>query len=124
MTNEERTESQVFINEAMKSGPMRYVKNYLVAKVQNRFLSNALFLQNLAPSDELEFKKMLFNLWFQFYKREEKNDSSAFEHVFCGESDDGSVSGLHNWIQFFIEEAKGRVNYKGYLYPRRKGPAV
>lgn len=37
--------------------------------------------------------------WFGLYKRTVENDSSGFEHVFCGEikSQDGSVTGLHNW---------------------------
>jgi hypothetical protein len=46
-------------------------------------------------------------------------DSSGFEHVFVGEikkHDDGSleVSGFHNWIQLYLSEKGGNLDYKGY----------
>ena len=38
--------------------------------------------------------------------------------VFVGEVDEGKVVGFHNWIQFYLEERAGRVNYLGHLLPR------
>ena len=52
-----------------------------------------------------EFIKELDLLWFGLYRRKVDNDSSGFEHVFCGEVRDSSgdrqadkVTGLHNWL--------------------------
>ena len=38
-----------------------------------------------------QFKSALVQMWFSLYRREVQNDSSGFEHVFLGESDDGQV---------------------------------
>ncbi|KNC80689.1 hypothetical protein SARC_06938, partial [Sphaeroforma arctica JP610] len=56
--------------------------------------------------------------------RDTQNDTSGFEHVFVGEVRNGEVMGLHNWIQFFVEEKAGKIDYKGYIYPRRRGNNV
>ena len=45
-------------------------------------------------------------------------DSSGFEHVFVGEVKDGSVSGFHNWIMFYLEERRGNVDFRGYIKPK------
>ena len=47
-------------------------------------------------------------------------DSSGFEHVFVGESRNrAEVIGFHNWIQFYLQEKKGLVDYKGFFPSRR-----
>ena len=48
-------------------------------------------------------------------------DSSGFEHVFVGESQKkkANVAGFHNWIQFYLQEKKGLLDYKGF-YPSRR----
>ena len=48
-------------------------------------------------------------------RRKVENDSSGFEHVFVGEEKDGVIVGLHNWIQIYLEEKKGNLNYMGYI---------
>lgn len=42
-------------------------------------------------------------------------DSSGFEHVFVGETRDGKILGFHNWIQFYLQEKVGNVDYQGYI---------
>ena len=32
-----------------------------------------------------------------------------------GEIKNGKVSGFHNWINFYFEEKKGNVDYRGYI---------
>lgn len=42
-------------------------------------------------------------------------DSSGFEHVFVGETKTGSeIIGFHNWLQFYLQEKHGHLDYKGY----------
>lgn len=42
------------------------------------------------------------------------SDSSGFEHVFVGETDSSKVLGLHNWIQFYLQEKSRNIDYTGY----------
>ena len=47
-------------------------------------------------------------------------DSSAFEHVFVGETrGTKDVIGFHNWIQFYLQGKTGNVDYQGYILGRR-----
>jgi len=70
----------------------------------------------------MNLKKTLYDLWFNMYSRGHINkpDSCGFEHVFVGELNDGKVTGFHNWIQIFLEEKKGKLDYQGYIVPRKK----
>lgn len=44
-----------------------------------------------------------------------REDSCGFEHVFVGETKHGQeVMGLHNWVQFYLQEKHNHVDYKGY----------
>lgn len=108
VTAREKQETFDFLDAVMETKPMQYVHNYLVKKGK-------------APDNVQEFKQFLLNMWFFFYRREGELDSSGFEHVFVGEVEKGKVVGLHNWIQFYIEEAKGNLDYRGYIHPRRRG---
>ena len=42
-------------------------------------------------------------------------DFFSFEHVFVGEIKSSEVSGFHNWVQFYLRESVGDVNYYGYI---------
>jgi len=45
--------------------------------------------------------------------------SGSFEHVFVGESKNGEISGLHNWLQFYNLERSNELDYRGYIFPMR-----
>ncbi|XP_073047861.1 uncharacterized protein [Primulina eburnea] len=112
ITPQEKQEQAAFIEEISRTGPIKYLHKYLSAK-------------GVAPENYQDFKRMLTSLWFDLYGRGgTSGSSSAFEHVFVGEikqRGEQEVSGFHNWIQFYLEEAKGRVDYQGYIFPRRRG---
>uniref|UniRef100_A0A7N0V3I0 EndoU domain-containing protein n=1 Tax=Kalanchoe fedtschenkoi TaxID=63787 RepID=A0A7N0V3I0_KALFE len=112
VTEEERQEQAAFIEEISRTAPIKYLYKYLSEK---RVVSGSFE----------DFKRRLESLWFDLYGRGgSHSSSSAFEHVFVGEiknRQEQEVSGFHNWIQFYLEEAKGRVDYQGYIFPRRRG---
>ncbi|XP_043690873.1 poly(U)-specific endoribonuclease-B-like [Telopea speciosissima] len=112
VTSEERHEQAAFIEEISRTAPIKYLHKYLSSK-------------GIVSEDYHDFKSMLTDLWFELYGRGgTSGSSSAFEHVFVGEikkQGEHEVSGFHNWIQFYLEEAKGRVDYQGYIFPRRRG---
>ncbi|XP_076885800.1 uncharacterized protein LOC143535425 [Bidens hawaiensis] len=112
VTSQEKQEQAAFIEEICRTAPIKYLYKYLCAK-------------GVVSEDFQEFKRLLTGLWFELYGRGGTSGcSSAFEHVFVGEiknRGEQSVSGFHNWLQFYMEEAKGRVDYQGYIFPRRRG---
>merc|ERR1712137_1049295 len=107
VTSEEIQENKQFIDQIMLTKPIKYLRKYLVAK-------------NLAPKENIAFKKFLYGIWFSLYRRGQRSDSCGFEHVFVGELKHGKVIGFHNWIQLFVEEKKGNLDYQGYICPRRR----
>lgn len=113
VTSEERQEQVAFIEEISRTAPIKYLHKYLSSK-------------GMVSGDREEFKSVMMRLWFDLYGRGgASSSSSAFEHVFVGEikqrGEEEEVSGFHNWLQFYLEEAKGRVDYQGYIFPRRHG---
>ncbi|OVA06864.1 Endoribonuclease XendoU [Macleaya cordata] len=112
VTTQERQEQAAFIEEISRTAPIKYLHKYLTSK-------------GIVSENCEDFKRMMTDLWFGLYGRGgASSTSSAFEHVFVGEiktRGEDEVSGFHNWLQFYLEEAKGRVNYQGYIFPRRRG---
>ncbi|XP_077235180.1 uncharacterized protein LOC143877179 isoform X2 [Tasmannia lanceolata] len=112
VTSQERQEQAAFIEEISRTAPIKYLYKYLL-------------LKGIIPEHYEGFKRILTGLWFDLYNRGgTSGSSSAFEHVFVGEikqRGEHEVSGFHNWIQFYLEEAKGKVDYQGYIFPRRRG---
>ncbi|KAI8808950.1 Endoribonuclease XendoU-domain-containing protein [Cladochytrium replicatum] len=125
-TSLENREEDNFIDSVMATPAMQYAHQYLARRGK-------------APSDYRGFAELLKRTWFTVYRREGAGgDSSAFEHVFVGESKGGKIVGLHNWyarvgehklivltpliirIQLWNEERNGRLDYKGYIYPKRR----
>ncbi|XP_071807725.1 uridylate-specific endoribonuclease B-like [Asterias amurensis] len=114
VTPQEVAENKRFLNEIMKTKVMKEAHRYLLKKLPAKI-----------PSDELEFKKLLYKVWFDLYPRTagmggQPGDSSGFEHVFVGETKNKQVSGFHNWIQFYLQEKAGHIDYKGWLPPKGK----
>ena len=112
VTHEEVMENKHFINAIMETAPMQYCHKYCVANIPD------------IPTSKSGFKQLLHTIWFQLYRRTRENkDSSGFEHVFLGEIKNGQVTGFHNWIQFYLEEQKGNLDYFGYIKPRSRTDA-
>lgn len=103
VSDAERAEEHSFIAAVCDTDVMRFAFDWL---------SNH---SSMRCSSITDFSAMLHAIWFQCYSRDGCRDSSGFEHVFCGEIDDGVVKGLHNFVQVYVEEARGNFNYKGYL---------
>ncbi len=110
----ESREALAFLDAICQTAPMQFCHYYCRAKDPDRI-----------PEDLAEFKTLLNKIWFELYRRGDTNekDSSGFEHVFLGEVRDGEVTGFHNWIQFYFEEKKGELDYRGYLKPKSKNDA-
>lgn len=53
---------------------------------------------------------------FDFYGRTRNvKDTCGFETVFVGEYKANQVVGCNNWVNIYLEEKRGKLNYKGYL---------
>ncbi|XP_005099015.1 poly(U)-specific endoribonuclease-A [Aplysia californica] len=104
VTWEERQENYDFLTAIMDTAVMKEAHQFLVSK-------------EVAPEDEEEFKKMLHDIWFRLFKRKggRGNNSCSFEHVFVGEGRGDDMIGLHNWIQFYLQEKAGNIDYHGFF---------
>ncbi|XP_063059266.1 uridylate-specific endoribonuclease B isoform X2 [Engraulis encrasicolus] len=106
VTPEEEAENHKFLDSMLRTSTMKIVHKYLAEK-------------RLSPEDVEGFKKQLYRIWFELYTRKgsssSKPDSSGFEHVFVGETrGKRTVIGFHNWIQLYLQEKLGHIDYKGY----------
>ncbi|KAM9322411.1 uridylate-specific endoribonuclease C-like [Pholidichthys leucotaenia] len=104
VTSEELKENKLFIDAIMETNVMKCAHQYLVRMGQS-------------PSDTTQFKRQLYDVWFRLYHRDRSGgeDSCGFEHVFVGETKRGhEIMGLHNWVQFYLQEKHDHIDYKGY----------
>ncbi|KAL7515927.1 hypothetical protein ACHAWX_000997, partial [Stephanocyclus meneghinianus] len=113
---QELFENKIFLDAVMETAVMKYCHQYCLVK-------NASYNGSPVPESESGFKRVLNSVWFELYSRSgggrrSKLDSSGFEHVFVGEVKNGQISGFHNWIQFYLEEKAGNVDYRGYIKTR------
>ena len=71
-------------------------------------------LSGLAADTIEGFRDELDQYWFAGYGRDADGpvDSSGFEHVMVGELDGSSVSGFHNWIEFYVQERDGDLQFE------------
>ncbi|XP_045160640.1 poly(U)-specific endoribonuclease-B-like [Mercenaria mercenaria] len=105
VTREEIMENREFINAIMETEVMKECHRYLIK-------------EGKAPEDVGKFKCQVYNLWFMLIRRtkgDRDQDSSSFEHVFVGEYRNKEFIGLHNWIQIYLLEKAGKIDYHGYL---------
>ncbi|XP_048865767.1 uridylate-specific endoribonuclease C-like [Brienomyrus brachyistius] len=112
VTAEEIAENNLFLNAVLETDVMKRTHRYLVSKGHSQ-------------SDLSQFRNQLYNIWFHLYHRDRRGseDSCGFEHVFVGETKSGTeLMGLHNWVQFYLLEKQGLVDYKGYKSRDRDTP--
>ena len=78
-----------------------------------RFRSSTLYDSGLAADTIEGFRDELDQYWFAGYGRDADGpvDSSGFEHVMVGELDGSSVSGFHNWVEFYVQERDGDLQF-------------
>lgn len=101
VTPQEKAEETAFLDAVFGTSVVKATHQFLVSK-------------GLAESSVERFKEQLKSIWFGLYQRAPgKQGSSGFEHVFLGEFKNG-ISGLHSWVRYVTEEAKGDLNYLGY----------
>jgi len=106
ITAEEKQEMAAFLDALSKTEVIQFAFEWL--KVHGKD-SRTKKLRSMP-----DFMNLVYELWLAPYRRVRDNDSSGFEHVFVGEESRGKITGLHNWIQYYIEEKKGKIDYLGY----------
>lgn len=93
-----------------------FVKETMSNTELGRELFAFLYTKGVYASEEA-FIEDLKMMWFGLYSRNNnKLDSSGFEHIFVGEIKGGKVSGFHNWIQFYLLEKRGQLNYYSHSF--------
>nr|KAG5702177.1 hypothetical protein BaRGS_033889 [Batillaria attramentaria] len=104
VTWEERRENWDFLRAIMKTEVMQEAHRFLASK-------------GVAPEDDDDFMKMLHDIWFRLYRRKggRGQNSCSFEHVFVGEGRGDDLIGLHNWVQFYLQEKAGNIDYHGFF---------
>ncbi|KAM4700985.1 uridylate-specific endoribonuclease D-like [Discoglossus pictus] len=101
VSSAEVQEQSDFIDEIFKTSVITILSNFFISKG---------YYSSVAG-----FKTDLKEMWFGLYTRSKgPMDSSGFEHVFHGEIHNGKISGFHNWVQLYLQEKAGQVNYLSY----------
>ncbi|XP_060898591.1 uridylate-specific endoribonuclease A isoform X2 [Labrus mixtus] len=104
MSSQQLAEQDTFVKETMSNTEL------------GRELFAFLYTKGVYASEE-DFIHDLKMMWFGLYSRNNnKMDSSGFEHIFAGEVKGGKVSGFHNWIQFYLLEKRGKLNYYSHSF--------
>lgn len=95
-------EIDAFLDAILATDVMNHLYNFLV--------------EHGHVTDATSYREVIKELWFNLYARSSSGpiNSSGFEHVLVGETS-SKVSGFHNWIQFYLEEKKGTINYQGWV---------
>ncbi|CAK6955646.1 uridylate-specific endoribonuclease A [Scomber scombrus] len=97
-------EQETFVRETMSNTEL------------GRELFAFLYTKGVYATEE-DFIYDLKMMWFGLYSRNNNRmDSSGFEHIFAGEVKGGKVSGFHNWIQFYLLEKSGLLNYYSHSF--------
>ncbi|XP_060779738.1 uridylate-specific endoribonuclease C [Neoarius graeffei] len=112
VTTDEIAENNAFLDAILNTTVMKRAHQYLVKKGKSK-------------SNLRRFKSQLYSMWFRLYHRDRTGgeDSSGFEHVFVGETKSGrDIMGLHNWVQFYLQEKQNLLDYKGYKATRNYMP--
>ncbi|XP_039605827.1 poly(U)-specific endoribonuclease-A [Polypterus senegalus] len=108
-TAEHFTKEQVAEQEA-------FLKKVVAGTEIGRQLSTFLLAKGVYTS-EAELIQDLQMMWFGLYSRNKGQlDSSGFEHTFVGEIKSSKVSGFHNWVQFYLLEKRGQLNYYSHNF--------
>ncbi|XP_072254511.1 uridylate-specific endoribonuclease D-like [Pyxicephalus adspersus] len=101
VTSGEVSEQNAFIDEVFRTSVFSLLSNFLVSK--------GYYTSTTSFKDDLKL------MWFGLYTRTKGPlDSSGFEHIFHGEIHGGKVSGFHSWVQFYLQEKSGQMNYLSY----------
>lgn len=98
-TAQESREEDNFLDALMATSVMVKTEKFLKEK---GFISGSL-------------RPVLQRLWLTTYRRAGALSSSGLEHVFVGEVKGTKVTGFHGWLNFYLQEQKGKLNYYGHM---------
>ncbi|MFO7564698.1 MAG: hypothetical protein R6X02_18790 [Enhygromyxa sp.] len=115
-TPEELAEERAFIEAIDRTEVMDAAFDYIATRLRPG-LSRSRFRE--------EVRDIWFTRYTNYYDRPPIHHCSGFEHVFVGEGRyppgggvraRGEVSGYHSWVKFHLDEAAGRVDFRGHKY--------
>ncbi|GMT31448.1 hypothetical protein PFISCL1PPCAC_22745, partial [Pristionchus fissidentatus] len=107
--NEDKNEKTAFLTTVLSSKPMQRLYAFLKSK------------GHPFATDPVTWRYWIAQLWFVNYSRARgRADTSGFEHVFIGEVKNDEISGMHNWLRFYMLERdpNAHFDYKGFVVKR------